>query len=81
MWECLLDPGNLLSGELKAKILGFISQRLTLATDFSEDARSRFASLLPESEVDDPEKHPSFCLTASDLARELVRNLSPHFTP
>jgi hypothetical protein len=55
--------------------------RLTLPTDFSEDARSRFASLLPESEVDDPEKHPSFCLTASDLAREVVRILFPRVTP
>jgi hypothetical protein len=37
-----------------------MSQRLTLPTDLSEDARNRFASLLPESKVDDPEKHPSF---------------------
>ncbi|KAN0132966.1 hypothetical protein V8E53_009331 [Lactarius tabidus] len=81
LWECMLDSGNLLSDDLKAKISGLISQHLTLPTDFSEDARSRFASLLPGSEVDDPEKHPSFCLTASDLAREVIRILFPHVTP
>ena len=81
LWECVLDSNNLLSDDLKEKILGLVSQRLSLPTDFSEDARSRFASLLPESEVDDPEKHPSFCLTASDLAREVVRILFPRVTP
>ncbi|KAN0132965.1 hypothetical protein V8E53_009330 [Lactarius tabidus] len=81
LWECVLDPGNLLLDDLKAKIVGLVSQRLTLPTDFSEDARSRFASLLPESEVDDPEKHPSFCLTASDLSREVVHILFPYATP
>ncbi|KAI9439917.1 hypothetical protein H4582DRAFT_1943959 [Lactarius indigo] len=39
--------------------------------------RNNFASLLPEPEVDDPEKHPAFCLTASDLAREVIRILFP----
>lgn len=81
LWECVLDANNLLSDDLKEKILGLISQRLTLPTDFSEDARNRFASLLPEPEVDDPEKHPSFCLTASDLAHEVVRILFPRVTP
>jgi hypothetical protein len=81
LWECMLDPGNLLSDDLKAEISGLISQRLTLPTDFSEDARSRFASLLPEFEVDDSEKHPSFCLTPSDLAREVVHILFPCVTP
>jgi hypothetical protein len=81
LWECVLDPGNLLSEDLKENILGLISRRLTLPTDFSEDVRSRFASLLPESEVDDPEKHPSFCLTALDLAREVARILFPRVTP
>ncbi|KAH9178119.1 hypothetical protein EDB89DRAFT_1929355, partial [Lactarius sanguifluus] len=81
LWECVLDANNLLSDNLKEKILGIISQRLTLPTDFSEDARNRFASLLPEPEVDDPEKHPSFCLTASDLAHEVVRISFPRVTP
>ncbi|KAH9031782.1 hypothetical protein EDB85DRAFT_1958421 [Lactarius pseudohatsudake] len=81
LWECVLDANNLLSDDLKEKILGLISQRLTLPTDFSEDARNRFASLLPEPEVDDPEKNPSFCLTASDLAHEVVRILFPRVTP
>ena len=81
LWECVLDANSLLSDDLKKKILGLISQRLTLPTDFSEDARSRFASLPPEPEVDDPEKHPSFCLTASDLARAVVRILFPRVTP
>ena len=81
LWECVLDPINLPSDDLKEKILGLISRRLTLPIDFSEDARSRFASLRPESEVSDPEKHPSFCLTASDLAREVVRILFPRITP
>ncbi|KAH9068462.1 hypothetical protein EDB83DRAFT_2263052 [Lactarius deliciosus] len=81
LWECVLDANNLLSDDLKEKILGLISQRLTLPADFSEDARNRFASLLPEPEVDDPEKLPSFCLTASDLAHEVVRILFPRVTP
>ncbi len=81
LWECVLDANNLLSDDLKEKILGLVSQRLTLPADFSEDARNRFASLLPEPKVDDPEKHPSFCLAASDLAREVVRILFPRVTP
>ena len=81
LWECVLDANNLLSDDLKGKLLGLISGRLTLPSDFSEGARSRFASLLPEPEVDGPEKDPSFCLTASDLAREVVRILYPRVTP
>lgn len=81
LWECVLDANNLLSDDLKEKILGLISQRLTLPTDFSEEARNRFASLQPESKVDDHEDHPSFCLTASDLARQVARILFPRVTP
>jgi hypothetical protein len=76
----VLDPNNLLSDDLKEMMLGLISQRLALPTDFSTDARSRFASLLTESVIDDPETHPSFCLTALDLAREVVRVLFPRVT-
>ena len=81
LWECVLDANNLLSDDLKEKILGLISQRLTLPADFSEDARNRFSSLPPEPKVDDPENHPSFCLTASDLTREVIRILFPRVTP
>ncbi|KAF8273294.1 hypothetical protein EI94DRAFT_1298434 [Lactarius quietus] len=81
LWECVLDTNHLLSDDLREKIMGLISQRLTLPTEFSEDSRSRFASRLPQPEVDDPENHPSFCLTASDLAREVVSILFPRVTP
>ena len=81
LWECVLDADNLLSDDLKEKILDLIARRLALPTDFSEGARSRFASLLPEPEVDGPERDPSFCRTASDLAREVVRILFPRVTP
>lgn len=47
----------------KDPVLEFIS-RLTLPTDFSEDDRSHFASLLPEPKGDNRENGPS-CLTAN----------------
>ena len=81
LWECVVDANNLLSDDLKETILGLISQRLTPPPDFSEGARSRFASLLPEPEVDGREKDTSFCRTASDLAREVVRILFPRVAP
>ena len=81
LWEIVLDANNLLSDRLEEKIRELISQCLTLPTDFSEDARTRFASLIPEPEVDDPGKDPSFCLTASDLAREVHRLLFLCVTP
>jgi hypothetical protein len=38
-------------------------------------------TLLPEAEVDNPEKHPSFCLTADHLACKAVCILFPRVTP
>jgi hypothetical protein len=71
--------GNLPPDDLKKKILGLISQRLTLPSDFSENAHSCFASLLPESEFDDPEQHPTFCLSVA--ARQVVSILFPRVIP
>jgi hypothetical protein len=62
-------------------VLELISKCLTFLPNFSEDARCRFATLLPEPEVDNPEKHPSFCLTADHLARTAVWILFPCVTP
>ena len=65
----MLDANSPSEGDLKGEdpVL-----ELTLPTDFSEDVHRRFASLLPEPEVDNPEKHPSFCLTADHVSREVV---------
>ena len=76
LWGFVVDANNLLSDGLKEKTQESISQRLTPSL-ISEVARSRFASLLPEPEVDDSEKGPTFCLTASDLTREVHRMLFP----
>ena len=81
LWDVVLNADNGLPCHLKEKILDVISQRLTLPVDFSEEARARFTSLPPESEPVTPDKHPSFCLTASDLARQVVRILFPRVTP
>jgi hypothetical protein len=80
-WECVL-ANSLSHGDLMGMILSWdSSQRLTLPTDFSEDARSRFASLLLEPEIDNPGKRPFFCLSADHLAREVDRILFTHVTP
>ena len=81
LWDVVLNGDNTLPGHFKAKIMDVISQRLTLPVNFSEKAQARFTSLPPESEPDTPDKHPSFCLTASDLARQIVRILFPRVIP
>jgi hypothetical protein len=80
-WDVVLNANNTLPDGLREKVMNVISQRLTLPVDFSEEARARFTSLSPEPEADTPEKHPSFCLTASDLAHQVVRILFPRVTP
>lgn len=81
LWDVVLKADKHLPDYLKEKVMDLISQRLTLPVDFSEDARARFASLPPEPETYTLEKHPSFCLTASDLAHQVVRILFPRVTP
>lgn len=81
LWDVVLNLDQALPGHLKEKIMDVISQRLTLPVNFSEEAQARFSSLPPESEPDTPDKHPSFCLTASDLARQIVRILFPRVIP
>ena len=81
LWGVVLNADKAIPDHLKEKIMDVISQRLTLPVNFSEEARSRFTSLSPESEPDTPYKHPSFCLTASDLARQVVRILFPRVIP
>jgi len=80
-WNAVLNTDKALSDCFKEKIMDVISQRLTLPVDFSEEARARFTSLPPEPEADTPEEHPSFCLTSSDLAHQVVRILFPRVTP
>jgi len=80
-WDAVLIADEALPDPIKERIIDVISQRLTLPVDFPEDARIRFTSLPPEPETDTPEKHPSFCLTASDLPRQVVRILFPRVTP
>ncbi|KAI0303702.1 hypothetical protein B0F90DRAFT_1314266 [Multifurca ochricompacta] len=81
LWDVVLSADRVLSEDLKERILDLILQRLTLPADFSEDARVRFSSLPPEPSADAPEKHPSFCLTASDLVHQVVRILFPRVAP
>jgi len=81
LWDVVLNADQAFPDHLKEKVMELISQRLTLPMDFSEEARARFTSLAPEPEPDTPEDHPSFCLTASDLARQVVRILFPRVTP
>ncbi|KAH9960907.1 hypothetical protein BC827DRAFT_1267959 [Russula dissimulans] len=81
LWDVVLNADQAFPVHLKEKIMDLISQRLALPVDFSDEARARFTSLAPEPEADTPEKHPSFCLTASDLARQVVRILFPRVTP
>ena len=81
LWDVVLNSESTLSDSLKETILGIISQRLSLPVDFTEEARARFTSLPPEPEVDAPENHPSFCLTAPDLACQVIRILFPRVTP
>jgi hypothetical protein len=80
-WDVVLDADKALPDCFKEKIMDIISQRLTLPVDFSEEAHARFTSLPPEPEAGTPEEHPSFCLTASDLAHQAVRILFPRVTP
>ena len=80
-WDVVLNTDKNLSDPIKERIIDVISQRLTLPVEFSEEDRIRFTSLPAEPETDTPEKHPSFCLTASDLARQVVRILFPRVTP
>ena len=81
LWDIVLNVDKTMPDRLKEKIMDVISQRLTLPVNFSEEARSRFTSLPPESEPDTPDKHSSFCLTASDLVRQVVRILFPRVIP
>ena len=81
LWDVVLTADKVLSDDLKETILGIISQRLSLPVGFTEEGRARFTSLPPEPEADVPEMHPSFCLTASDLTRQIVRILFPRITP
>ena len=81
LWDVVLNADKALPGNLKEKIMDVISQRLTLPVNFSEEAQARFTSLPPESESDTLDKHPSFCLTALDLARQVVRILFPRVIP
>jgi hypothetical protein len=81
LWHVVLNADKVLSDNLKETILGIMSQRLSLPVDFTEEARARFTSLPPEPEPDSLEMHPSFCLTAPDLARQVVRILFPRITP
>jgi hypothetical protein len=81
LWDVVLNADKAMPDHLKDKIMDVISQRLTLPVNFSEEARSRFTSLPPESEPDTPDKNPSFCLTASDLVRQVVRILFPRVIP
>ncbi|KAI9511816.1 hypothetical protein F5148DRAFT_1167822, partial [Russula earlei] len=82
LWNVVLNADQqALPHHFKEKIMDLISQRLTLPVDFSEEARARFTSIAAEPGADPPEKHPSFCLTASDLARQVVRILFPRVTP
>jgi hypothetical protein len=81
LWDVVLNADKAMSDHLKEKIMDVISQRLTLPVNFSEEARSRFTSLPPESEPDTTDKHFSSCLTASELARQVVRILFPRVIP
>ncbi len=81
LWDVVLHADKAMPDHLKQKIMDVISQRVTLPINFSEEARARFTSLPPESEPVTPDKHPSFCLTASDLARQVVRILFPRVIP
>lgn len=81
LWDVVLNADKAMPNHLKEKIMDVISQRLTLPVNFSEEARSHFTSLPPESEPDTLDKHPSFCLTASDLGRQVVRILFPRVIP
>src|SRR6266478_3426960 len=81
LWDIVLNADETTPGHLKEKIMDVITQRLTLPVNFSEEAWARFTSLPPELEPDTPEKHPSFSLTASDLARQVVRILFPRVIP
>ncbi len=80
-WDVVLNADKSLPDYFKERIMDVITQRLTLPVDFPEESRFRFTSLPPEPEADTPEKHPSFCLTALDLARQVVRILFPRITP
>ena len=81
LWNVVLNADKALPSHHKEKIMDLISQRLTLPVNFSEEAQARFTSLPPESETDTPDEHPSFCLTASDLVRQIVRILFPRVIP
>lgn len=80
-WDVVLNADKALPDPIKERVMDVITQRLTLPVDFPEEARIRFASLPPEPEADTPESHASFCLTASDLVRQVVRILFPRVTP
>lgn len=80
-WDVVLNTDKALPDCFKEKIMDIISQRLTLPVDFSEEARARFSSLPSEPETNTPEEQLSFCLTASDLAHQVVRILFPRVTP
>ncbi|KAI0267743.1 hypothetical protein BC834DRAFT_842430 [Gloeopeniophorella convolvens] len=82
LWSLVLN-NKTPPDDVKQEILSVLSQRLTLPVDFTKDARKRFASLPPEPALDPdtPEQHPSFCLTASDLAHQVTRILFPRVAP
>ena len=81
LWDVVLNADMAMPDHFKEKIMDVLSQRLALPVNFSEEAQSRFASLPPESEPVTPDKHPSFCLTASNLSHQVVRILFPRVIP